>query len=128
MENKHPIEEILNASLEKLKALVDVDSIIGKPITTPDGQTTIIPVSKVSFGYATGGSEWPTSKPNAPFGGGSGGGINIQPLAFIVINNGNVSLLQVQTANSTADRVVNMVPNVIDKVTGIINRKTDAQE
>ena len=128
MENKHPIEEILNASLERLKALVDVDSIIGKPITTPDGQTTIIPVSKVSFGYITGGSELPTSKPSTPFGGGSGGGINIQPIAFLVINGGNVSLLQIQTADSTADRVVNMVPNVIEKVSGMIHKKADARE
>jgi len=122
MENKHPISEILEESLTKLKQLVDVDTIIGKPITAPDG-TIIIPISKVSFGFATGGSELPTSKPSMPFGGGSGGGVTIAPLAFLVIANGNVQLLQMQTADNTADRVVNMVPNVIDKVSGIIGQK-----
>lgn len=103
MENKHPISEILEESLTKLKQLVDVDTIIGKPITAPDG-TIIIPISKVSFGFATGGSELPTSKPSMPFGGGSGGGVTIAPLAFLVIANGNVQLLQMQTADNTADR------------------------
>ena len=119
MEKKNPLGEVLDTSLEKLKKLVDVNTIIGDPINLPDG-ITIIPVSKVSFGFATGGSELPTSKPSAPFGGGSGGGVTIQPLAFLVINNGNVQIMQIQTADNTADRIVNMVPGVIDKVNGII--------
>ncbi len=122
METKHPISEILEQSLTKLKQLVDVNTIIGDPIATPDG-TTIIPVSKVTFGFATGGSELPTSKPTMPFGGGSGGGVTIAPLAFLVISGGNVQLLQMQTADNTADRVVNMVPGVIDKVSGMISQK-----
>lgn len=127
MEKKHPLSEVLDASLTNLKNLVDVNTIIGDPIATSDG-TTIIPISKVSFGFATGGSELPTSKPSTPFGGGSGGGVTIQPLAFLVISNGDVKLLQMQTADNTADRVVNMVPGVIDKVSGIMkehqNKKT----
>ena len=124
MEKKNPLGEVLDTSLEKLKKLVDVNTIIGDAITTPDG-TTIIPVSKVSFGFATGGSELPTSQPSTPFGGGSGGGVTIQPLAFLVISKGNVQLLQMQTADNTADRIVNMVPGVIDKVSGFINEQQD---
>ena len=129
MEKKNPLGEVLDTSLEKLKKLVDVNTIIGEPINLPDG-ITIIPVSKVSFGFATGGSELPTSKPSTPFGGGSGGGVTIQPLAFLVISNGNVQLMQIQTADNTADRIVNMMPGVIDKVNGFItdyrNKKNTA--
>lgn len=124
MEKKNPLSEVLDTSLEKLKKLVDVNTIIGDAITTADG-TTIIPVSKVSFGFATGGSELPTSKPSTPFGGGSGGGVTIQPIAFLIISKGNVQLLQMQTADNTADRIVNMVPGVIDKVSGFINEQQD---
>ena len=127
MEKKNPLGEVLDTSLEKLKKLVDVNTIIGDAITTADG-TTIIPVSKVSFGFATGGSELPTSKPSTPFGGGSGGGVTISPLAFLVINKGNVQLLQMQTANNTADRVVNMIPGVIDKVSGIMAAQKEKKE
>lgn len=119
MEKKHPLNEVLEASLANLKKLVDVNTIIGEPLTMPDG-TTIIPVSKVSFGFATGGSELPTSKPENPFGGGAGGGVTMQPLAFLVISKGEVKLLQMQTADNTADRVVNMMPGVIDKVSGLV--------
>lgn len=122
MEKKNPLSEVLEASLENLKKLVDVNTIIGDAINTADG-TTIIPISKVSFGFATGGSELPTSKPVTPFGGGSGGGVTISPLAFLVISKGNVQLLQMQTADNTADRIVNMVPNVIDKVNSFINEQ-----
>ena len=126
MENSrpHPISEILDASLQQLRQLVDVNTIIGDPITTSEG-VVIIPVSKVSFGYMTGGSELPTSKPSTPFGGGSGGGVTIQPLAFLVISGGDVSLLQIQTADSTADRIVNMVPSVFDKVSGLIKKNKE---
>ncbi len=130
MDKKHPLSEVLEASLENLKKLVDVNTIIGEPLNMSDG-TTIIPISKVSFGFATGGSELPTSKPISPFGGGSGGGVTIQPLAFLVVSKGDVKLLQMQTADNTADRVVNMMPGVIDKVSGIIQDqfgKKKAQE
>ncbi len=124
MENNHPISEILDASLANLKQLVDVNTIIGDPIVTPGG-ATVIPVSKVSFGFATGGSELPTTKPNTPFGGGSGGGVTIQPLAFLVIDQNDVKLLHIQTADNTADRIVNTIPGVIDKVSGLVHKKSE---
>lgn len=120
MENKHPIGEILDTSLDNLRKLVDANTVVGTPITPTEG-TTIIPISKVAFGFATGGSELPSSKPTMPFGGGSGGGVTITPLAFIVITDGKVDILQVATADNTADRIVNMIPGLFDKVSGLVS-------
>jgi sporulation protein YtfJ len=121
---QNPFSDILESSLSNLKQLIDVNTVVGEPVTTADG-TTIIPVSKVSFGFATGGSELPTAKPSTPFAGGSGGGVTISPLAFLVVCKGEVSILQIQTADNTADRVVNMVPGLLDKLSGLIGKKED---
>lgn len=120
---QHPISEFTEAALSSLRSLVDVNTVIGDPITTPDG-TVIIPVSKVSFGYGSGGSDLPTDRPNL-FGGGTGGGVTILPIAFLVIRGGNVELLHMQTADNTADRIVNTVPGVIDKIISAIPSKKD---
>lgn len=120
------IEGILSSSLEHLKTLVDVNTIIGEQIVTPDG-TVVIPVSKVSFGYASGGSDLPTSKPKDMFGGGGGAGVTIQPLAFLVISpGGGVRLLQMEKFDGSIDRAVNMVPEVIDKVSGLFAKSKGA--
>jgi sporulation protein YtfJ len=111
----HNITEILNTSLENLKKLVDVDTVVGKPITTPEG-TVIIPVSKVTFGFGAGGGDIPTTKGGSPFGGGSGGATTITPLAFLVITQGRVELLNIAAPHNTLDRAVDMVPGLIDKV------------
>ena len=125
MEEKNPVNELLETALLNLKDLVNADVVIGKEIKTSDG-TTIIPVSKVTFGYGTGGA-FPSEK--TKFGGGSGGGVTVNPIGFLVIGNGNVRLLQISSADNTADRVVNMVPEVIDKVSGIIkNSKNKSKE
>ena len=121
---QNPVNEVVKDSLENLKTLIDVNTIIGDQINTPDG-TTIIPISKVSFGFAAGGSEIPTSKTTTPFGGGSGGGVTITPIAFLVIAKGEVKILEISTADNTADRVVNMVPQVVDKVSELINNKKE---
>jgi len=111
MENKTPIGDVLNISLENLKTLVDSNTVIGERILV-DG-ATIIPISKVSFGFAAGGSELPTSKPSTPFGGGSGGGVTITPIGFLCVAKGEVKLLQLQ--DNTADRIVNSVPDLLDR-------------
>ena len=122
---KHPIEGIMTTTLESIRDMIDVNTIIGDPVTTPDG-TTIIPVSKVTFGYASGGSEFPSSKTPDPFGGGAGAGVTIQPIAFLVIKaGGGVQLLQLATSSNTADKVVNLVPEVIDKITGIVQKSKE---
>lgn len=121
----HPIKDLMDSSIQNLRQLVDVNTIIGDPITTADG-VTIIPVSKVSFGYGSGGSEFASSKTPDPFGGGAGAGVSIQPIAFLVIKpGGSVQLLQLATSHNTADKVVNMVPEVIDKISGMVSKNKE---
>lgn len=121
MKEQHPITDFTQTALNNLRSLVDVNAIIGDPVTTADG-TVIIPISKVSFGYASGGSDLPTQKPDL-FGGATGGGVTIQPLAFLVIQGERVELLQIQTAENTNDRIVNAVPAVLDKLLDLIPKK-----
>ena len=109
-ENKqeHPIQGMMGTAMQKIREMIDVNTIIGDPITTPDG-TVIIPVSKVSFGFGSGGSDWPNKNTAKDlFGGGAGAGISINPLAFLVISNGEVKLLQMSFSSNTADKMVNM--------------------
>ena len=108
-------------SLEKIREMVDVNTIIGDPISCPDG-TVIIPVSKVGFGFAAGGSDWPSKQPKELFGGASGAGVSIQPLAFLVVSKGEVKILQIDTASETADRVVGIVPEVIQTVADLFQK------
>ena len=122
----HPIESMMNTTMEKIKTMVDASTMIGDPITTPDG-TVIIPVSKVSFGFASGGSDLPTTKQGDLFGGGAGGGVSVQPLAFLVIKDGHVELLQINDNKNTADRVVAMVPEMVDKL-GVLFTKKDKKD
>jgi len=126
MSHKHPIGEFTASALSSLRSLVDVNTIIGDPITTADG-IVMIPISKVSFGYASGGSDLPTQNPTELFGGATGGGVTIQPLAFLVISKGDVKLLQMQTADSTADRIVNAIPGLMDKVKDFIKKDKDKE-
>lgn len=114
-----PISELTDSSMKNLQTLIDSNSVVGDPITTPDG-TTILPVSRVSFGFGTGGSDLPATQKEL-FGGGSGGGVSITPVAFLVIQNGSVKVLQIQSFSSAADRVVGMVPDVIDRVSGFVS-------
>jgi sporulation protein YtfJ len=122
MSQQSPVSDFTETALRSLHALTDVNSVIGDAITSPDG-TVIIPVSKISFGYGAGGSDLPTEKPDV-FGGGTGGGVTITPVAFLVLRvGGGVELLQMQTADNTADRIVNSVPGVIDKIAAMIPKK-----
>lgn len=115
----HPLPNMLDATLQKVKEMINVDSVMGTPITTPDG-VTIIPVCKISYGVGGGGSDFPaksTTRTEYPFGGGTGVGAKITPIAFLIINGQNVRMLPVANpANTTADRLVEMVPDVLDKV------------
>ena len=120
------ISGLTDNSMKNLKTLVDADTVIGNPITTPDG-TMIIPVSKVSFGFATGGSDLASKSPKDVFGGGSGGGVTIQPLCFLVVKNGDVKILHINSNNSTGSQIVNMVPDVIDKISGLVKKDKPAE-
>lgn len=118
----HPINSLMDTTMKKIKEMIDVNTIIGDPITTPDG-TTIIPVSKVSYGFASGGSDLPTKKENKDcFGGGSGAGVTINPVAFLSVCKGNVKLIPIEKYDGAVDRIVGMVPDVIDKVTDLIKK------
>ena len=119
---EHPIGSLMDTTMEKIKEMIDVNTIIGEPITSPDG-TLIIPVSKVSYGFAAGGSDLPTKKENKDcFGGGSGGGVTIQPVAFLTVYQGDVRLVPVDREEGTADKLVNMIPDVLKKVKGVFKK------
>ena len=126
MEKK--VQELLGVSMEKVKNMVDVDTVVGTPITVAN-DITLIPVSKVSCGFAGGGSDLPTKNPNKElFGGGTGVGMNITPIAFIVVNNGNVQMLPVVAKPDSNDRLVNMIPEMVDKVSGIFKKDKESAE
>lgn len=123
------LPNMLETTMQKIREMVDVNSVIGQPITTPDG-VTIIPVSKVSVGFGGAGSEL-GAKGNAemPFGGGVGGGVKVTPVCFLIVKDGAVRMMPVaQAANTTADRIVEMVPDTIDKITAFIDSKLPAKE
>lgn len=119
-----PVNKIMENTLEKMRQMVDTSTIIGDPIVT--GDTTLVPVSKVSYGFTSGGTDLP-SKSNAElFGGGGGGGITIQPVAFIVIEKGKCRMMQINNYTSSADRAIAMIPELVDKVTELL--KSDKAE
>ena len=119
---EHPIGSLMDTTMEKIKEMIDVNTIIGEPITSPDG-TLIIPVSKVSYGFAAGGSDLPTKKENKDcFGGGSGAGVTIQPVAFLTVYQGDVRLVSVDREEGTADKLVNMIPDDLKKVKGVFKK------
>jgi sporulation protein YtfJ len=127
----HNVPNMLENTISKIREMVDVNSVIGNPITTPDG-VTIIPVSKVSVGFGGGGSDFVSKNSNRhenPFGGGAGGGVKITPMAFLVVKEGNVRMIPVATpANTTADRLVEMVPDTLDKLCAFIDSRTAKTE
>ncbi len=112
---------ILASTIEKIRDLVDTSTIIGEAIYA-EGGTTIIPVSKVTYGFASGGADFPSKSSKELFGGGGGAGVTITPVAFLVINNGEVTLKHITAYDNAAERVVNLVPEMFDKVTGFINK------
>lgn len=122
----HNLPDMLQATLQKVKELMDVNSVVGDPITTPDG-VTILPVCKVSYGVGGGGSDFSTktnNRPNYPFGGGAGVGAKIVPIAFLIVKGESVRLLPVTAAPSTtADRALEMVPDVLDRIVSYFDNK-----
>lgn len=120
---EHPIGNLMDTTMNKIKEMVDVNTIVGEPIVSPDG-TLIIPVSKVSYGFASGGSDLPTKKENKDcFGGGSGAGVTIQPVAFLTVYKGDVKLIPVEKYDGTTDRLVSMIPEVFDKVKDVFKKE-----
>ncbi len=119
---------ILTSTIDKIRDLVDTSTIIGEPIYA-EGGTTIIPVSKVTYGFASGGTDFPSKSNKELFGGGGGAGVTITPIAFLVVNGGEVTLKHITAYDNAAERVVNLVPEMFDKVTGLMNKtKKDVVE
>ncbi len=112
---------ILASTIDKIRDLVDTSTIIGEAIYA-EGGTTIIPVSKVTYGFASGGADFPSKGTKELFGGGGGAGVTITPVAFLVINGGDVTLKHITAYDNAAERVVNLVPEMFDKVTGLMNK------
>ncbi len=128
MEKKCPIENLMITAMTSIENMIDVNKIIGKSVESKDG-TLVIPVSKVSFGFAAGGSEFNTNKlnkfsenANLPFGGGSGAGVNITPEAFLIVKDGNVKLLSVD-GSTPVDKLIELIPTAFDKVSDAICNK-----
>lgn len=119
--DKQSAAGILETTIEKVKNLVNVSTIIGESIHV-DENTTIIPVSKVTYGFASGGSDFPSKSNSQIFGGGGGAGVTIVPVAFLVIQDGEVTLKHITAYDNAAERVVNLVPEMFDKVTSAINK------
>ena len=122
------LPNMLDNTIAKLREMIDVNSVVGTPITTADG-VTIIPVSKVSVGLGGGGSDFVSKNANHnenPFGGGVGAGIKVTPVAFLIVKDGNVRMMPVAApANTTADRIVEMVPDTLDRIAAFIDSRTE---
>lgn len=122
---------MLEGTIQKIKEMIDVNSVVGEPIVTPDG-VTIIPVSKVSVGFGGAGSDFTkgkTAQEDNPFGGGVGAGVKVTPICFLIVKDGNVRMLPVaQAANTTADRLVEMIPDTLDKISSFIDPKSGKSE
>ena len=133
MADSSNIKEMLESVLKNLKGMSGVDTVIGDPITMPDG-TVIVPVSKLSFGFGGGGSDFEVNDGkgkhmNGKFGGGFGGGASVTPVTFLVINNGNVRLMPVGCSQTSVDKIIDMMPGIVDKVNGFIaDRKEKNKE
>ncbi len=122
----HPISDLMATTMAKIRDMMDANTVIGQPIEA--GGVTVIPVCKISIGYGSGGSDFAqkNQKPDNPnaFGGGAGMGVTITPISFLVIRDGNVRMLSVdQPASTVTDRVIDMVPTVVDKVSEMVSKK-----
>lgn len=119
--SENNIQAIIDVTTEKLRAMVDADTVLGTPVTV-DG-VTIIPVSKISFGLATGGSDFPCKTEKTVFGGGGGAGVSINPLGFISVNCGNVKFVPISNDVTSFDRALAAAPEIIDKFKSLKNKE-----
>lgn len=121
---EHPVQGLMGATVEKIREMADANTIIGTPISI-DANTTIIPVSKVTMGFASGGSDMGAKATKEMFGGGSGAGVSITPIAFLVVTNGTVRTVQLAEHVSPIDNAINALPELVDKLAAML-KKDDA--
>ena len=128
MDQKHPVSELMRSTIEKIHELVDTNVSVGQPIHTPDG-VTLIPISRVSFGFGSGGGDYGKSMKGENFGGGGGAGVKIDPVAFLTIKDGVTRVLPVAVPPvSAVDRIVDMAPDLMDKVEKFLDKKKAEKE
>lgn len=126
MDQKNPLSELLGAAMEKVRGMADANTIVGQPITTVDG-VTLIPISRVSFGVGGGGGDYGKNTKDG-FGGGAGAGVKIDPVAFLIIKDGVTHMMPVAAApRSTLDRIVDMAPELMDKVEKYLDKKGEKE-
>ncbi len=121
--SENNLKNVIDTTMERLRTMVDADTIIGTPIVVD--KVTLVPVSRVSFGLATGGSDFPSKNSQQLFGGGGGAGVTVNPVAFICINGDNVHMMPIYSEMSTIDKAINMAPELIDKVKSLFDKKTE---
>lgn len=127
MDNKNPIGELMESTMENVRSILKVDTVVGDPIFTPDG-ITLVPVSRISVGFGGGGVEFSNKKggENRPYSGGNATGVKIDPIGFLVIKDGNIRMINIMPpANTTVDRIIDLVPQVIDRVESFINKQNE---
>lgn len=121
----HPIETLMKTAMESIKEMVDVNTVVGDPVETPDGMV-IVPVSRVTCGFAAGGGEYETGggegASGLPFGGGSGAGVSVQPVGFLVVGHNQVRLLPIDS-NAAIDRIIDLAPQVLNQLQSIIMQR-----
>ncbi|MGG1677703.1 GerW family sporulation protein [Neobacillus sp. NRS-1170] len=138
----HPIQGLMTTAMESLKEMIDVNTIIGDPVETPDG-SVILTVSKVGFGFAAGGSEFKMdssqsggqkqeqgqgqSQVKLPFGGGSGGGVSITPIAFLIVNSHGVKMLHLDESTHLYEKILEVAPQAVDKIQQMFSKKDDGR-
>lgn len=125
MENK--VSDMMGVTLDKIRSMVDASTIVGEPINTLNG-TTIIPVSKVTYGFGSGGSDFESKSAKQNFGGGSGAGISITPVAFIVVSDNETKIMPITSANNTAEKAIALVPDLLDKIAGYVREAVEAKK
>jgi len=137
--DEHPIETLMKTAMDSIQKMINVNTVIGDAVETPSG-SVVIPVSRVSCGFAAGGSEFipiddesgknsggnESDASKMPFGGGSGGGVSVKPVGFLVVSQDQVRLLPVE-GNMLAERIIDEMPNIMDKLSGMIKRKTSKE-
>jgi sporulation protein YtfJ len=136
--SEHPIQGLMTTAMESLKEMIDVNTIIGDPVETPDG-SVILTVSKVGFGFAAGGSEFKLDGSQAkgqeegkgssrlPFGGGSGGGVSITPIAFLIVNSKGVKMLHLDESTHLYEKILELAPQAVDKIQQMFSKRNEQQ-
>lgn len=130
--SEHPIQGLMKTAMENLKEMVDVNTIVGDPVETPDG-SVIVPVSKVGFGFAAGGSEFVidqsgnSTSQELPFGGGSGGGVSITPIAFLIVSATGVKMVHLDGSTHLYEKLMDFAPQVVDKIQQMVGSNNQKQ-